>query len=56
MYEDLILKYRSFDFEGALGELQDWIRSLEDTYEDQIAHNILENVKDLIFENCVFAN
>ena len=54
MYQDLILKYREFDLESALSEIQDWISDLNDTYEDHLIKNVLENVKELICDNCVF--
>ena len=54
MYEDLILKFREFDFESALKDIQDWENNLDDSYEDHLTRNVLENVKDLIFDNCTF--
>lgn len=54
MYNDLILKYREFDLESALNDLKQWQDNLGATLEDEVTNNVLNAVRDLIFENCIF--
>ena len=54
MYKDLFLTYKDFDLKSAIMELQQWQDDLEDNYEDEIIRNVLEGVKDIIFDNCTF--
>lgn len=54
VYKDLFLTYKDFDLKSAIMELQQWQDDLEDNYEDEIIRNVLEGVKDIIFDNCTF--
>ena len=54
MYRDLILKYKSFDLESALADIQQWEETLDESLEDSVTYNVLESIKDIIFDNCVF--
>ena len=54
MYRDLILKYKEFDLEAALSDLQQWQDGLGDTLEDEVTNNVLDAVRDIIFYNCIF--
>lgn len=52
MYEELKLRYSSFDFASAIDEILAWEAEL--TEENQIKKNILRGVLDIILDNCVF--
>ena len=54
MYKDLILKYKEFDFESAINELQEWQDGLGNSLEDEVTFDVLQSVKDIIFDYCVF--
>lgn len=54
MFEDLFLTYKDFDFKSAITELQQWEDGLGGSLEDEVTRNVLESVKDLIFDNCIF--
>ena len=54
MYEDLILKYRDFDFASFIRELQSWQDGLGDTLEDEVTFSVLDGVKDILFDYCSF--
>ena len=54
MYRDLILKYKEFDLETALSDLQQWQDGLGNTLEDEVTNNVLDAVRDIIFDNCIF--
>ena len=54
MYEDLILKYRDFDFGSFIRELQSWQDGLGDTLEDEVTFSTLDGVKDILFDCCNF--
>lgn len=54
MFEDLFLTYKDFDLKTAITELQQWKDGLGNTYKDEVTHDVLEGVIDLIFDNCTF--
>ena len=54
MYKELMLRYKDFDLESTLEELNRWQNELEDTLEDEITRNVLLGVKDIILDNCTF--
>lgn len=54
MYDDLVLKYKEFDFESAIRDIQEWQNGLGSSLEDEITYDVLQSVKDIIFDYCIF--
>ena len=54
LIDELALRYTGFDFEETMRELQRWQNELSTDPDDEIAYTVLEGVKDLILDNCVF--
>lgn len=54
MYDDLVLKYKEFDFESAIRDIQEWQDGLGSNLEDEVIFNVLQSVEDIIFDHCVF--
>ena len=54
MYDDLVLKYKEFDFESAIRDIQEWQNGLGNSLVDGIIYEVLQSVKDIIFDYCVF--
>ena len=54
LIDELSNRYAGFDFTQAMNELQEWQDELGTDLEDEIAYTVLEGVRDLIIDNCVF--
>jgi len=54
MLEELIMRYSGFDFESAMGEILRWQGELGNDLDDELTYTVLEGVKDIILDNCIF--
>ena len=54
MLDELALRYAGFDFETTMDELQEWQDELSTDPDDELTYSVLESVKDLILDNCIF--
>ena len=54
MLEELIERFAGFDFESAMGEILRWQCELGNDMDDEITYMVLETVKDIIVDNCIF--
>jgi len=54
MLEELIERFAGFDFESAMGEILRWQGELGNDLDDELTYTVLEGVKDIILDNCIF--
>ena len=52
--EELAMRFTGFDFASAMSEIQRWQDELTTDPNDEIKYTVLEGVKDLIIDNCIF--